>query len=190
VGLIERAAVADPVVPGRSHRHPSAHQVPDREGGPRKIKFSHLRGQRLFGDGRYVYVDGGSFRSDTGELINGRHGRRTLVAEPGCPELSALGGNTMVFRCPSADGGSSFERYDIATGSSELLPIARTLEAADCPDLTRCTFIDDVGSRPRCRLGCSRSRAHSSDQTRQSARHAPSANRSRHTALALEPPPN
>jgi hypothetical protein len=70
-----------------------------------KVKFRHLRGQRLFGDGPYVYVDGGSYKSGTGVLINGSEGRRTSISEPGCPYPSASGGSSMVFQCPTSDGG-------------------------------------------------------------------------------------
>jgi hypothetical protein len=46
----------------------------------------------------------------------------------------------------TAAGGDRYELYDITTAIYRPVPIDRTLDAIDCPDLTVCTTIDAVGS--------------------------------------------
>jgi hypothetical protein len=104
-------------------------------------RFKSLPGAEMVSDQRYVFIRGGSYRTGSGALIDGRTGRDTPISEPGCTP-AALGQPWVAFTCgtPSA---LTYRLYNITTRQTTALDSSPDLGYQACT--SNCLPIAAVG---------------------------------------------
>jgi len=104
--------------------------------------FQRVPGSYLAASDRYVVIAGPPFAVDTGVLIDGRTGHRTMLSRPGCGQrLPVLGGPWIAFSCGSGSSQASL-LYNISTGQSQ--PFTSTSPYQDCT--SNCLPIAAIGA--------------------------------------------